>query len=97
MAIQQLTGANVALTTATNEYSLVIPPQASNLSIRFREATGTVKVYKVGVGNGGTPANFITVDASKPFTLLGVFGGQTIYLMGDTNATHAEAAYLIDN
>src|SRR5579859_4942155 len=97
MSIQQFTGLNVALTTAGNEYSLVIPPGAMDVQLKLRDATKTLKIYGVSVGNGGSPANYITLAAGQVLSFRTKQGGQTIYVMPADNTQVLEACYFIDN
>ena len=96
MAVQQLVGANVAMTTATNEYSIAIPPGAINLQLKCRDLVNAIKVYTVSVGNGGSPANFYTINPNSTLSFFSKAGGQTLYLMSTASAIVLEASYLID-
>lgn len=88
---------NVALTTANDEYSIVIPTGAVNVQMKLADATHTVMVYQVSVGNGGSPANFWTIDAAQ----LSPFGptkqdAQTLYLMSATSSVSMQVSYYLD-
>jgi hypothetical protein len=88
---------NVALTTANDEYSIAIPAGAINVQMKLADATHTVMVYQVSVGNGGSPANFWTIDAAQ----LSPFGPtkqdpQTLYLMSGTASVSMQVSYYLD-
>jgi hypothetical protein len=88
---------NVSMATANNEYSIVIPSGAMNVQMKLADATHTVMVYQTSVGNGGSPANFWTIDAAQ----ISPFGptkqdAQTIYLMSGTASVSLQVSYYLD-
>jgi hypothetical protein len=97
MSQRQLQIINVALTTANNEYSITIPTGAVNVQMKLGDATNTVKVYQVSVGNAGTPANFWTIDAGQvsPFAPT-VQDQQTFYLMSAAAGVSLQVSYYLD-
>jgi hypothetical protein len=92
--IRNLQIVNVALTTATDEYSIVIPTGASNVQMKLGDATHTAQIYQVSVGNGGTPANAWLLNAGEIYAL-GVTMQQeeTLYAMPATNSTVLQVSY----
>lgn len=83
--------------TSGNEYSVSIPPNAVNVKIKARDTTNTIKVYTVSVGNGGSPANYVTIPANMIVDLRGMFGAQILYLMPSANTMVAEIFYIANN
>jgi hypothetical protein len=88
---------NVALTTGNDEYSITIPSGAVNVQMKLADATHTVNIYQVSVGNGGNPANFWTIDADQA----NPFGptkqdAQTLYLMSATSSVSLQVSYYLD-
>lgn len=96
MALLQFVGVNVALTTANNEYTLVLPPGAINLQLKMSDATHTAQIYTVSVGNAGTPANSFTIGANQIISFVTRSGGQTLYVMPNTSNTVLQGAYYLD-
>jgi hypothetical protein len=93
MAQQQFACINVAMATSGNEYSASIPPGAIDVKIKLADATNAAKIYTASVGNGGTPANYWTINPGQILEMHTKMGGQTFYLMGATNSLVAQILY----
>jgi hypothetical protein len=97
MSYRNVQVVNVAMTTGTDEYSVVIPTGAIEVQIKLQDATHTCEVYQVSVGNGGSPANFWTIDAGQVWYLGSTKQDQqTLYLMSATSSVVAEVSYYLD-
>jgi hypothetical protein len=88
---------NVALTTATDEYSLQIPAGAVDVQMQMGDATHTAQVYQVSVGNGGSPANYWTILPNRSLSLGQTKQDpQTLYVMPASSSTILQVSYYLD-
>jgi hypothetical protein len=97
MSQRNLKIVNVAMTTGSNEYSVAIPAGAVDVQIACGDATHTIQVYNVSVGNGGTPANAWLIEANTVFNLgTTKQDAQTLFLMSSSSTIVAQVSYYLD-
>jgi hypothetical protein len=106
MSLQKLQQQNVSAPAIYTEYSAAIPPGVMNITIALRPTGTPANIFWYtaptngsGAGNASNlPTVYNTIPASSGGrTILGKFGGQTVYFQVDQTNQTIEVDYYGDN